>query len=79
MRNGIHAHEVLRMMEGNSYSREDLKVAIIEKFGIEQLFYTCSAENMTTDEIINFLENKDKFMPSGEGFTVNLEKVCSDY
>ncbi|ERI81581.1 putative metal-binding protein [Bacteroides pyogenes F0041] len=75
----LHAHEVLRMMEGNSYSEASLKEAIIKKFGISRHFYTCSAENMNIDELIEFLKRKGKFMPLNDGFTVDLNKVCSDY
>lgn len=72
----LHAHQVLRMMEGNSYSEASLREAIICKFGKEQRFYTCSAENMNVDELILFLKEKGKFMPSGDGFTVDVTKVC---
>lgn len=73
----LHAHEVLHMMEGNSYTEETLKEAIIMKFGKDQLFYTCSAENMNIDELIEFLKQKGKFMPSNEGFTVDITKICN--
>lgn len=72
----LHAHEVLHMMEGNSYTEASLKEAIISKFGKEQRFYTCSAENMDADELIVFLKEKGKFMPLNEGFTVDVTKVC---
>lgn len=73
----LHAHEVLHMMEGNSYSEATLKEAIIENFGAEQRFYACSAEDMDIDELIEFLKLKGKFMPSNEGFTVDVTKVCN--
>lgn len=74
----LHAHEVLHMMEGNSYSEASLKEAIVSKFGKEQLFYTCSADNMNVDELIEFLKAKGKFMPADEnGFTVDKSKVCN--
>ena len=73
----LHAHEVLHMMEGNSYSESSLKEAIIEKFGKHQRFYACSAENMGIDELIEFLKRKGKFMPTDEGFTVDITKVCN--
>jgi probable metal-binding protein len=73
----LHAHEVLHMMEGNSYSETSLKEAIIQKFGNEQRFYACSADDMDIDELIVFLKNKGKFMPADEGFTVDITKVCS--
>lgn len=53
----LHAHEVLFMMEGNSYSESSLRAAIINKFGSEQRFYACSADNMNVDELI-ILERK---------------------
>lgn len=73
----LHAHEVLFMMEGNSYSEASLRAAIIDKFGESQRFYTCSAENMSVDELIVFLKQKGKFMPADDGFTVDITKVCS--
>lgn len=73
----LHAHEVLHMMEGNSYSESSLKEAIIHKFGEEQHFYTCSATDMDIDELIVFLKKKSKFMPTDDGFTVDITKVCS--
>ncbi len=72
----LHAHEVLHMMEGNSYTEESLIQAIKERFGVDQTFYACSAENMDIDELIVFLKNKGKFMDKNDGFTVDITKVC---
>ena len=67
----IHGHEVLHMMEGNNYSnRESLVEAIINKFGPDERFYTCSA--------VDFLEARGKFMPSNnDDFTVDTSKICN--
>ena len=73
----LHAHEVLHMMEGNSYTEASLKEAIVEKFGKDQLFYACSAENMNVDALIEFLKQKGKFMPLNDGYTVDVTKVCN--
>ncbi len=73
----LHAHEVLHMMEGNSYTELSLKKAIIERFGKDQRFYACSAENMSVDELVDFLKHKGKFMPTDAGFTVDVSKVCN--
>mgnify|MGYP003218917766 CR=1 FL=1 len=48
----LHAHEVLHMMEGNSYTELSLREAIIQKFGEQQRFFTCSANNMDVDTLI---------------------------
>lgn len=72
----LHAHEVLFMMEGNSYTEASLREAIIQRFGEQQHFYTCSAEDMDVDALIAFLKRKGKFTPTDEGFTVDMNKVC---
>ena len=60
----LHAHEVLHMMEGNSYSESSLRKAIVDKFGECQHFYACSADDMNVDELIEFLKKKGKFISS---------------
>ena len=75
-----HGHEVLHMMEGNSYAtKQQLVDAIIARFGAEERFYTCSAEDLTAEELVNFLEARGKFMPAAgnDDFTVDITKVCN--
>lgn len=73
-----HGHEVLEMMFGNSYaSSEELVKAIIDKFGADERFYTCHAENLTAQELVEFFEARGKFMPtSTNGFTADPNKKC---
>ena len=75
----IHAHEILRMMEGNSYTTESLLNAIIEKFGNNARFHTCSVEKLDANGIIKFLIDKGKFKPTSNGFTMDITKVCDTY
>ena len=49
----LHAHEVLHMMEGNSYSEASLKEAIVKTFGEDQRFYTCSAGNSCLSKMVS--------------------------
>lgn len=63
------------MMQGHSYSEKSLLEAIIEKFGTEERFYTCSAENLTAQELIDFLKEHGKFKPTDDGFTADVGKV----
>jgi probable metal-binding protein len=74
----IHGHEVMQMMieGGKAYTKETLRPAIIERFGADARFYTCSAENMTPDELIAFLGSRGKFGAAGEGFSTATDKVC---
>jgi len=73
-----HGHEVLAMMQGHSYTENSLLEAIIEKFGTEERFYTCSAENLTAQELIYFLKDHGKFKPKDGGFTADASKVCEN-
>ena len=74
----VHGHEVMEMMmaSGKNYTKESLECEIIEKFGADTRFHTCSAENMTAGELVDFLESRDKFINAGEGFSTNPEKIC---
>lgn len=78
MSEAIHGHAVMEMMieSGESYTKESLEKAIIDKFGEEARFFTCSAENMTAKEIIDFLESRGKFVPSDKGFSTDANKIC---
>ena len=62
---------------GKSFSRESLRVAIAGKFGAATRFHACSAEGMTADEIITFLEERGKFHLVEGGFTTDPSKICN--
>ncbi len=72
-----HGHEVLEMMQGHSYTEKSLLEAILEKFGPDERFYTCSAGNLTAQGLIDFLKERGKFKPAEDGFTVDTTKVCN--
>ncbi len=66
------------MMQGKSYTEEGLLNAIIEQFGPDERFYTCSADNLTAQGLIDFLKSHGKFKPMDDGFTVDTTKVCEN-
>ncbi|MBO1363624.1 YecH family protein [Prevotella sp. A2931] len=73
-----HGHDVLHMMEGQTYAtKESLVEAIIRQFGAEERFRTCHAEGMTATELVDFLEAHGKFMPAGDAFTADMSKMCN--
>lgn len=76
----IHGHEVMEMMiaSGKLYTRDSLRTDIIKRFGEAARFYTCSAEGMTPDELITFLEARGKFLEEEGGFKTDKEKMCDD-
>ncbi len=78
MAESIHGHEVMRMMIENeqNFTRETLLSAITDRFGDDARFHTCSAEDMTPDELIDFLGQKGKFIESPAGFNTSADQIC---
>ncbi|TWU41057.1 YecH family metal-binding protein [Novipirellula artificiosorum] len=76
--NQVHGHDVMHMMvaSGKTYTKEMLRGEILERFGEQTRFYTCSASNMTADELILFLEGKGKFDSQEDGFTTSPSSIC---
>jgi probable metal-binding protein len=74
----IHGHEVMQMMlqSGKAYTRASLLTDIVATFGSSSRFFTCSAENLTPEGIIDFLEAKGKFVSSESGFQTSPDLMC---
>jgi probable metal-binding protein len=79
MQTQIHGHEVMEMMveSGAAYTRASLKAAILARFGADARFYTCAAENLTADGLIDFLAARGKFVAQGDGFTTGADQMCA--
>ena len=78
MSHSIHGHEVMHFMleSGQTFTKQSLRDAIVQHFGAEARFYTCSAEDMSAEQLIDFLEAKGKFVASDEGFNTRADKIC---
>lgn len=74
----IHGHDVMQMMLENeqAFSKESLREAIETRFGAQARFHTCSASDMSAEELIVFLEKKGKFVEQGTGFSTQADKIC---
>jgi probable metal-binding protein len=74
----VHGHEVIAMIleSQQAYTRESLARGIVDRFGAETRFFTCSAAGMTAPELVQFLESRGKFMPLADGFTIDPDRVC---
>lgn len=75
----VHGHEVMQMMiaSGKTYTKDSLRTAIVRQFGDEARFHTCSAENMTPDQLIDFLNARGKFLVQEDGFKTDASKICN--
>ena len=75
----IHAHQVMHMMmeQDEAFSRETLAQAIIENFGTDARFCSCSAAGMDVHAVIDFLESRGKFVARDDGFTTAQDRICN--
>ena len=75
----IHGHEVMRMMIDceKRFSRESLVAEIHKHYGKDARFYTCSDQDMNAEELVTFLEGRNKFIYFREGdFVTHPSKIC---
>lgn len=75
----LHAHEVLNMMGTKTYTEDRLKKEIVDTFGSDTRFYTCSADNLDAEQLVEFLKQKGKFKPQDEGFAFDETKRCNHH
>ena len=70
--------DVMHMMLelGGQFTRDSLKSAIETRFGADTRFHTCSAEDMTALQLIDFLEAKGKFVAADDGFNPREDHIC---
>lgn len=65
------------MLESDTpFNEQSLERAIVERFGADARYCTCSAQGMTAKELIAFLAARGKFVPAGEGFSTDPNKIC---
>lgn len=60
-----HVHEILEMIRttGKAYSVVELQQAVIDQFGQDMRFNSCSIDGMNSVEAVDFLVAKGKFVP----------------
>ena len=49
---------------------------ILARFGPDARFHTCSAADMTVDQLIDFLAQRGKFIEDGDGFSTAADRIC---
>lgn len=75
----IHAHEILEMMieSGKTYSNESLSAEIVEVFGEDSTFHTCSGHGLDAHGIVEHLWGKGKFTGDAAAFVFLPASRCS--
>ena len=78
MRESIHGHQVMEMMakSAKTYSRSELKAEIAAEFGGDVRFHTCKHNDLTADDLIDFLASQGKFVESEAGVYMPEDHLC---
>ena len=77
--NRIHGHEVLKMMlaSGKTYTKVSLTEEIVKQFGADARFHTCSAEDLTAEGLVQFLDARGKLVPQDGGIQTSPDLMCN--
>ena len=78
MSESIHGHKVMEMIlkAEPSYSREELQSAVRSRFGDSARFHTCSAQDMTLDELLQSLAGKGKVVEIDGVLGTSQGQIC---
>lgn len=62
---------------GRAFSKDGLIAEVSAKFGADARFHTCSAENMSGSELVDFLIARGKFETSDDqALTLDSSAIC---
>ncbi|EHN69191.1 YecH family metal-binding protein [Aliivibrio fischeri] len=78
MKQDIHGHVVLNILIDSKepLPRAQLEEKIESEFGSEVCFHTCSQQDLTLAELLDFLLSKKKIVATEEGLIANPERMC---
>ena len=74
----LHAHEVLQMIQvqGLPATREDLVNKIVQEFGNEATYFSCSDQDMSAESLVSFFEAMGKVNFGSTPVTQNKSCGC---
>ena len=74
----VHGHDVIHFIieQGDGLSRAALAAAVIAHFGVQARFHTCSAQDLSAEQLIDLLTSKGKLVESANGLRVRSERIC---
>lgn len=74
----IHGHEVMEMMLESpaGLTRAELEAAVAARFGVAARFHTCSREDLSISELVDFLTDAGKFDEREGKLSTLRERIC---
>jgi probable metal-binding protein len=74
----VHGHEVLRLVGEAEVplTRGELEAEMVRRFGEGARFCTCSAGDMTREELLGFLMERGKLVEREGRMEIVRERIC---
>lgn len=78
MKQDIHGHAVLNALIASKepMPRSELEEKIHNEFGNDVCFHTCSQQDLSLDQLLDFLLSKKKVIELDSGLTANPDRMC---
>ncbi len=75
----IHGHEVLRLVHEAAIppTRAEIETELTRRYGAEARFCTCSAADMTRDELLGFLLSRGKLVEHQGRLATDPSRICN--
>lgn len=76
----FHAHDVLDHLHTceKALSLDEIKNQILNAFGYDAVFYSCSQQNMNADQMVDFLLSRKKIVEIEEKkYVLNTVHQCN--
>jgi len=77
----IHGHDVLDLIHSaqaeSAFTPQSLQEEIVRRYGSEARFHTCSAGDMTLEQLLAFLVARNKIVQRQGRLFVQLQNVCN--
>ena len=69
----VHGHAIMHLLAAseNPLPRKKIQSAVEAQVGQNVRFYTCSAEDLTLDGLLEFLLNRGKIIETAQGYAFN--------
>lgn len=76
----LHGHEVINLIvEANKpLTLDEIKTMADNTFGTDTRYYTCSASDLNTEELLEFLMKRNKLIKKGDGYVMDAGDICDD-
>lgn len=76
MKDEIHAHKVLNLIQSTPMTEAQLRESVSQHFGEEARFHTCKLNGMDLDTLLSFFREKRKVIIEEGIWAVNEVRLC---